>query len=450
MNGPGAASIRPIVTAVVVKEELVMRRPLLMLLFVLVASTVGLTQRDSSLAGVPPLVIRAGVLVDPESGTAMMNQTIVIEHGRITAVGSTVASPPGATLIDLSRFAVLPGVFDAHTHLCMDIDVRRDRGNYFYTTLQDPDSYRAIEGVVNARDMLEAGFTTVRDVGNEGNYACSSVRLAVEQGKIAGPTILNAGRIVAPFGGQFHLQPDKRGLAEPEYFFADTRDEMRKAIRENIHFGARVIKLVVDDQPYIYSAEDIKFMVEEAARAGVKVAAHVWTRAGAHNAAVAGVASMEHLNGVSDEDLELAKRNGVTAVFTPIPKMSLEQFGLADRVDAEYAQEIDRLRSGYRIGIPIAFGTDAIVELPGMSRGTTAMQWIDGYTEAGLPSKAVLRAMTTTAARLLGVEKDRGAIRQKMAADIIATAGNPLENIGALKQVVFVMKDGKVVKAPNP
>src|SRR5204862_561772 len=144
---------------------------------------------------------------------------------------------------------------------------------------------------------------------------------------------------IEPFGGQFHLQPEKRGLGEPEYFFADTRDEMRKAIRENIHFGARVIKLVVDDQRYLYSPDDIKFMVDEAAQSGLKVAAHVWTRAGAHNAAAAGVASMEHLNGAADEDIELAKRNGVTAVFTPMPKTALEQFSPPDRVGAEYAQE---------------------------------------------------------------------------------------------------------------
>ena len=414
----------------------------------LVASTVAFTQAGSSGSSVSTgaVVIRAGVLVDPENGTASTNQTIVVDGGRISAVGADAAALPGATLIDLSQFTVLPGVFDAHTHLCMDINIDRDRGSYFYTTLQDPDSYRAIQGVVNARDMLEAGFTTVRDVGNEGNYACTSVRMAVEQGKIAGPTILNAGRIVAPFGGQFRLQPEKRGLGEPEYFFADTRDEMRKAIRENIHFGARVIKLVVDDQRYIYSADDIKFMIDEAAAAGLKVAAHVWTRAGAHNAALAGVASMEHLNGVSDEDLELAKRNGVTAVFTPFPKSFLELISAPESVGSEYAQEIDRLRSGYRIGIPIAFGSDAISELPGLTRGATVMQWVDSYRDAGLPPKAILRAMTTNAARLLGVEKDRGAIRSKMAADIIATAGNPLENIDALKQVVFVMKDGKVMK----
>jgi imidazolonepropionase-like amidohydrolase len=433
-----------------VKGDQVMRRPLpMVIVFALVASSAGFTQTGSSTASVPAVVISAGVLVDPENGTATTNQTIVVEGGKISAVGGDVTARPGATIIDLSRFTVMPGVFDAHTHLCMDINLRRDSGSYFYTILQDPDSYRAIQGVVNARDMLEAGFTTVRDVGNEGNYACTSVRQAVEQGKIVGPTILNAGRIVAPFGGQFHLQPEKRGLAEPEYFFADTRDEMRKAIRENIHFGARLIKVVVDDQQYIYTSDDIRFMVDEAAQSGLKVAAHVWTRAGAHNAAMAGVASMEHLNGASDEDLELAKRNGVTAVFTPMPKASLEQFSSPEVAASEYAGEIDRLRSGYRIGIPIAFGTDAISELPGLTRGTTAMQWIDSYSAAGLPPKAILRAMTATAARLLGVEKDRGAIRPKMAADIIATAGNPLEHIDALKEVVFVMKDGKVIRAPN-
>src|SRR5438477_3365129 len=427
-----------------------MRRRLpMVVLAALVASSVGFTQTGSSTASVAAVVIRAGVLVDPESGSATRNQTIVIDGDKISAVGGDVTPLPGATLIDLSSFTVLPGVFDAHTHLCMDINLRRDSGSYFYTTLQDPDSYRAIQGVVNARDMLEAGFTTVRDVGNEGNYACTSVRRAVDEGMVVGPTILNAGRIVAPFGGQFQLQPEKRGLAEPEYFFADTRDEMRKAVRENIHFGARLIKLVVDDQAYVYSSDDIKFMVDEAAQSGLKVAAHVWTRAGAHNAAMAGVASMEHLNGVSDEDIELAKRNGVTAVFTLMPKTALEQFSPPDRVGAEYAQEIDRLRSGFRIGIPIAFGSDAIVRLPGMTRGTTAMEWIDSYTAAGLPPKAILRAMTTNAARLLGVEKDRGAIRPKMAADIIATAGNPLENVDALKQLVFVMKNGKVIRTPN-
>lgn len=329
-------------------------------------------------------VIRAGMLVDPERGTAAANQIIVVENGKVTAVGAGVSVPAGATVIDLSRYTVLPGLFDAHTHLCMDINLQRDAGSYFYTTLRDPNAYRAIQGIVHARSMLDAGFTTVRDVGNDGNYACSSVRRAIDTGLTIGPTMLTAGRIIAPYGGQFTLQPDKRDLGEPEYFFADTRDEMRKAIRENIHYGATVIKIVVDDQRYIYSEEDIRFIIDEAAGAGLKVAAHVWTRPGAHNAAGAGVATLEHLNGIADEDLDLAKRNGVIAVFTPFPEAALQLFrGTPERAREEFTQAIDRLRTGHRRGVSIAFGSDAIFELPGLTRGQTAMQWVDSYVAAG-------------------------------------------------------------------
>jgi imidazolonepropionase-like amidohydrolase len=392
--------------------------------------------------------IRAGRVIDTETGTATSNQVILVENGKITAVGADVAVPQGATVIDLSRATVLPGLFDAHTHLCMSVQLQRDAASYYLTTLFDPDSYRAVVGVANARTMLESGFTTVRDIGNEGEFACTSVRWGIERGLIDGPTIINAGRIIAPYGGQFQLQPDRRGLAEPEYFFADTRDEMRKAIRENIHYGARVIKIVVDDQPYIYSTDDIKFMVAEARAAGVKLAAHVWTRAGAHNAAAAGVASLEHLNGISDEDLAVAKANGTVAVFTPFPLAVLESFRMAPgRAQAEYRTEIDRLAAGYRVGIPIAFGSDAIHDLPGLTRGAQTLLWIDSYAEAGLPPRAILRAMTGNAARLLGVDHERGAIRAGLAADLIAVPDNPLENIQALKQVMFVMKNGRVIRS---
>jgi len=195
--------------------------------------------------------IRAGRLIDSENGTIARDQIILLDGGTIKAVGGKVSIPTDAKVIDLSNSTVLPGLFDMHTHLCMTVKAERDNRSYYYTTLNDPDSFRAIEGVVNARTMLEAGFTTVRDIGNEGNFACSSVRRAIEDKMVPGPTMFNAGRIIAPYGGQFHLQPDKPKLAEPEYFFADTRDEMVKAIRENIHYGAKVIKIVVDDQPYI-------------------------------------------------------------------------------------------------------------------------------------------------------------------------------------------------------
>jgi imidazolonepropionase-like amidohydrolase len=400
-------------------------------------------------AAAATFVIRAGTLVDAEQGSAARDQSIVVENGKIVSVGGSSRPPAGATVIDLSSLTVLPGLFDAHTHLCIDVDPQRDAGSYFFTSLVDPDSYRAIQGVVNARAMLEAGFTTVRDVGNEGNFACSSVRRAIELEQIVGPTLINAGRIIAPYGGQFQLQPDKPGLAEPEYFFADTRDEMIKAVRENVHYGARVIKLVVDDQRYIYSEDDIRFLVHEAAKSGLKVAAHAWTRAGAHNAAAAGVATLEHLNGVADEDLELARRNGVVAVFTPFPEAILRVFRSDDQAKAEFAQQIDRLRSGHRVGVPIAFGTDAMLELPGLDRGATAMQWVDSYTAAGLAPKDLLRAMTATAARALGVEKERGAVRPGLYADIIATRRNPLDDPRALREVVFVMKNGRVIKEPR-
>jgi imidazolonepropionase-like amidohydrolase len=391
--------------------------------------------------------IRAGTLIDPVSGTAARDQTVLVEGKTVKAVGAKVAIPRGATVIDLSSSAVLPGLFDAHTHLCMTVDMRRDAGQYYYTTLNDPDSYRAIQGVANARAMLEAGFTTVRDVGNEGEFACSSLRRAVSGGLVDGPTIINAGRIIAPYGGQFQLQPDKGAvLATPEYFFADTRDELLKAVRENIHYGATVIKLVVDDQDYLYTPEDIRFVVDEAAKSGLKVAAHVWTTAGAHNAAQAGVASMEHLNGISDEDLAVAKRNGVVAVFTPFPASVLKSFRGEEAWQKEYAQEIDRLRAGYKAGVTIAFGSDAIHDIPGTTRGSLAITWIDSYLDAGLPPQAILQAMTINAARLLGVEKERGTIAPGMAADIVATPGDPLADPRALKQVHFVMKDGKVVK----
>jgi imidazolonepropionase-like amidohydrolase len=365
----------------------------------------------------------------------------------MTAVGEQIAAPAGADAVDLSKYTVLPGLFDAHAHLCLDVNLQRDAGSYFYTSLRDPNSYRAIQGTAHARSMLDAGFTTVRDVGNEGNYACVSVRRAIDSGLIVGPTLLTAGRIIAPYGGQFALQPDKRDLAEPEYFFADTRDEMRKAIRENIHYGASVIKIVVDDQRYIYSEDDIRFIVAEAGAAGLKVAAHAWTGPGAHNAAAARVATIEHLNGASDEDLALAKRNGVIAVPTPMPEEILQQFRTAEVAKDEYAEELARLKSAHRQGVPIAFGSDATFEAAGSTRGATTMRWIDSYGAAGIPPKDLLRAMTITAARALGVEQQRGTLRAGMAADIIATAGNPLEDVQALKHVAFVMKNGKVVKS---
>jgi len=254
--------------------------------------------------------------------------------------------------------------------------------------------------------------------------------------------MINAGRIIAPYGGQFHLQPEKRDLATPEYAFADTRDEMLKAIRENIHYGATMIKIVVDDQKYIYSVDDIRFMVEEAHRDGMKLAAHCWTRAGAHNAAEAGVDSIEHGEMMTNEDLQLAKKNHVVLVGTDFTEIAAQEEGLVGM----HPVFVDRLKRAYQIGVTMAFGTDVIVEVPGETRGTLAAEYIDSWVEAGVPAKDTLQAMTINAARLLGVDRERGAIKPGLAADIIATPENPLDNIQAVRKVSFVMKDGSIFR----
>jgi imidazolonepropionase-like amidohydrolase len=254
--------------------------------------------------------------------------------------------------------------------------------------------------------------------------------------------MINAGRIIAPYGGQFHLQPEKRDLGTPEYAFADTHDEMLKAIRENIHYGATVIKIVVDDQKYIYSADDIRFMVAEAHRDGLKLAAHCWTEPGARNAAEAGVDSIEHGEMMTNEDLQLAKRNHVVLVGTDFTESAASESGMPEM----HAVFVDRLKRAYQIGVTMAFGTDAFVYVPGETRGTLAAEYVDSWVEAGVPAKDTLRAMTINAARLLGVDAERGAIKPGLAADIIATPENPLDNIQAVRKVSFVMKDGSVFK----
>jgi len=396
---------------------------------------------NAGVAAAQVTAIRAGRVVDPDAGTAAQNQVILVEGGKITAIGASVKIPSGANVIDLSRSTVSPGLVDAHTHLCMVVQPKRDAGNYYFTTLVDPDAFRAIEGVVNAKTMLEAGFTSVRDVGNEGRYACVQVRKAIQRGLIPGPTLITAGRIIAPYGGQFHLQPDKPALAEPEYYFADTRDEMVKAVRENVHYGATVIKIVVDDQRYIYSVDDIRFIKEEAARSGMKLAAHAWTEPGAHNAAEAAVASIEHGFDMTDADLLIAKQNGVVLVGT-------EYLANGDTT-ADHRQWVDRLARAYKVGVELVYGTDATNAVQGMTRGQDAMTGIDPWVEAGIPAPAILKAMTSSGTKLLGVDKERGTLQPGMFADLIATPDNPLTNIQTLKQVTFVMKNGAVVPLPG-
>jgi imidazolonepropionase-like amidohydrolase len=392
-------------------------------------------------------VIKAGKLVDPETGSTSTDAIIVVENGKIKSVGAKLPIPANARIIDLTNSTVLPGLFDAHTHLCGLTVIRWDAGDFLFMNLRRRTGFRAIQGIVHAHEMLAAGFTTVRDVGNAGDYADIDVRNAINDDLVPGPTMISAGRIIGPFGGQFELRPDKSILANnSEYLFADTQDEMRKAVRENIYYGATVIKIVVDAQKYMYTVDDIRFIVNEAAAAGLKVAAHCQTEEGERRAAEAGVASIEHGWYLPNDVAELMKKNNVVLVSTDATVKVLKGFGW-NETDAKeiHADRVDRLKRAYRAGVTIAFGTDVMVKVPNETYGTLAIGYIDSFVEAGFPPLKILQIMTANPARLLGVEKGRGAIAPGKYVDIIATPENPLDSIQTLKHVSFVMKNGKVI-----
>jgi imidazolonepropionase-like amidohydrolase len=383
--------------------------------------------------------IRAGHVIDVAAGTAIPNQIIVIENGLITAVGPNIRIPSGAEVIDLSGAFVMPGLIDSHTHLTMTTmdgaDIN-DHGSYYYTGLIETTAFRALQGATQARSLLESGFTWVRDVGNNALYADVEVRRAIQGGWIPGPNVIASGRIISPFGGQFQMQPEKPGLGNPEYFYADNEDEIRKAVRENIHYGATVIKLVTDNQPYIYSVEDIRAAVDEAGEVGLKVAAHAYSNEAIHRAVLGGVASIEHGNNPTDETLQLMREKGTYLVGTDFPASATSP--------AAFERILARNRRALAAGTPMAFGSDVVYSRDGWTRGELTLEFLDSFTGAGFPAAHILRMFTMNAADLLGV--NTGQIRAGLAADIIAMKANPLDDVASLREVDFVMKDGRVYK----
>src|ERR1051325_7723625 len=341
--------------------------------------------------------VKAGTLINPETGTQANDQTILIEAGKIKAIGHDLEIPANATGIDLSHEVVLPGLIDAHTHLLANVDAKWDLGDFWIMALQRRAGWRAIQGAQHAREMLDSGFTTVRDVGNSGDYLDADLEKAIRFGVVPGPKMIFAGRIIAPFGGQFWDTPtDPRLLDNPEYRFADSRDEMQKAVRENIYWGARVIKIVVDGQAYAYSADDIRFIVAEAARTGTKVAAHVQTERGARAAIEGGVASIEHGWVLTDEDLALAKKNNVVLVSTDFTVAELIADGMeSDAAKRTHEKYVARLKRAWDAGVEVVFGTDVMADTKGRSRGEMAIEYVDSFREAGITPLDILRSMTT-------------------------------------------------------
>lgn len=391
-------------------------------------------------------IIRAGHLVDPANGTVADDQVILVRDGIIRAVGEQVSIPAGAVVVDLPNSWVLPGLMDAHTHLTLQLSHNQTLEDNYQ---RESTARRALRGIRNARILLDAGITTVRDVGNAGNYGDTDLRKAIEEGWFPGPTIINAGKIIAPFGGQSdRVSPEQHYLWQYEYIDADSPEEVRKAVRQNLYYGATVIKLVADWKNYHFTEEELRAAVVTAHRAGVAVAVHVESDEPARLVIRSGADSIEHGTLLSDDVLRLMKEHGTFLVGTDFPLEHLrpiEQF-LSSDAETTSRQSIDRLRRAHRIGVPMAFGTDTVSDLPGKNRAEMLFEFLDVWLAADIPPAAILKAMTTDAAMLLRIQDERGSVRVGLAADLIAVPGNPLEDIHILSKVQFVMKDGRIIK----
>ena len=397
-----------------------------------------------SIAVAQVTAIRAGRLIDPDTATAAANQVILVENGRFTAVGGNVAIPAGAEVIDLSGLTVLPGLVDAHNHLALTYKDEPESNVYYFTYVMDSTPLRAIQAASNGLQMLSAGFTIVRDMGNNGNYADTALRVAIEQGWLPGPTIVNSGIIIGGMGGQFSPTPEMamgKNIVYPEYLDADTNDEIIKAVRQNILFGAKVIKICVDCKPYGYTADEIRLFIAEAAKAGMKVEGHCQTEAGVRRAVEAGIWSIAHDSGMTDELHKLMAQKGVWRAGTETP-ISLTGHTSRQRYDRTVAS----LRNAWQNKVPLTFSTDADYYVPGKRRGEVAIEFIETWKAAGIPNADVLRAMTINGYKVSETEKTRGPIEPGMIADLIAVTGNPLDNLDALRDVRFVLKDGLVFK----
>ncbi len=406
--------------------------------------SVALLVSATCVAAAQVTAIRAGGLVDPEAGTVAAHQVILVENGRFTAVGANVAIPSGADVIDLSQLVVLPGLVDAHNHLALTYKEEPEHNVYYLTYVLESTPLRAIQAVSNGIQMLNAGFTIVRDMGNAGNYADVALRQAIEQGWIPGPTIINSGIIIGGMGGQFWPTPEMaldHNIVYPEYLDADTPDEIVKAVRQNALFGSRVIKICVDCKPWGYTVDEIRLFIAEAAKAGLKVEGHVQTVNGARRAIEAGIWSIAHDRGLIDEMHRAMAQKGIFRAGTETP-LSLTGHTSPERFERTVAS----LRNAYENGVPLTFSTDADYWIPGMTRGEVAIEFIETWKAADIPPVDILRAMTTNGYLVSETADTRGPIRVGLVADLIAVEGNPLEDIDALRQVRFVMKDGVVFK----
>ena len=394
-----------------------------------------------------PLVLRASRLLDVRSGQLLRDTPVVVQGDRIVSVGGEV--PADAEVIDLGDRTLLPGLIDMHVHLTSQLGP-----NSFTAPVRLTDADAAIRGTVYARRTLMAGFTTVRNVGADG-FVDIALKRSIEAGIVPGPRIVPSAHGLSITGGHGDASGFRPGLldAGPEQGVADGPDEGRRAVRYQIKYGAEVIKIaatagVLSFEKSVgtqqYSEEEIRIIVEEAARHHIKVAAHAHGTEGIMAAVRAGVASIEHGSILSDEAIRLMIEKGTFLVPTSYLTTSINMDALPPpiRAKAEWLMPKmrDSLRRAVAAGVKVAFGTDAAVFPHGDNAREFAM-----YTQAGMSNLEAIRTATLNAVELLGKD-DRGAIEAGLLADIIAVEGDPLDDVRVLENVRFVMKGGKVYK----
>jgi imidazolonepropionase-like amidohydrolase len=405
----------------------------------------------SGIAVAQTIAVRAGHLIDPATASVSDNQVILIKDGKITAVGSGVTVPANAQIIDLSKQWVMPGMCDAHTHITVDVPPSPPGESLWDSyQLKESSGLRTARGLHTAALTLNAGFTVIRDIGNAANYADVAMRQAIEKGWFAGPTIISTGKIIAPFGGQSHgYAPEQGRFWNFEYLDADTPDEIHKAVRQNIYYGANAIKLVADNSKFFYTEAEIRAAADETHRAGYTVAVHVMGGEAARNVINGGADSLEHGFDLDDDLLKLMKSKGTYLVGTDFPYEHLVALGaMIDSPREEADKIVNRLARANKIGVKMAFGSDTVSDLPGKTRTDMVFDYLDTWKKAGVSNADILRAWTVNGFDLLKLSDKRGPIAVGRAADMVALPGNPLDDIQVLRKVNFVMKDGKVIRQP--
>lgn len=405
------------------------------------------------------VVIRCGHLLDGVTNAGTAGVEILIRGHRIESVGPTVHASAGAKVIDLSDYTVLPGLIDAHTHFFLHDwplrgeDLQRD---YDEQITYETQAYRTIDATVRAREWLEAGFTAVRDLGTEGaGYGDVALRDMIEEGRVSGPRMRVATLGLSVTGSYIpHYAADllaRPGLGMPMGAqLADGPTECRRAVRQQVNAGADWIKIYADhgrrlhrgESLRTFSDEELQAILDEARFAGVPVAAHATSSAGARAATRAGVKSIEHGVNLDEDTLRLMKERDVVlcpTLYTDhllIDRMTDPETRAAVQRQADVHR--DTFRRALAMGVRIVYGTD-----------TKKANDFRYMVEYGMSPADAVRAATSNAADLLGWGDRLGRVEPGYLADLVAVRGNPLVDIRALESVVFVMKDGIVVKAPS-